>query len=525
VTTVSAITEPPATVAADALVLASAPAHAGPGTGATGNTGGAVLVEGHGLPPEAADQIADALRAVRASGDPDEVVKLPGVAGVRAALVAVSGLGPLDRGATAYPAETLRRAVGAAVRELAGSGAVAIAFPAPGDGTVAAVAEGAMLGAYRFAGLHRAAADSDAAGAGPSRSAPVDAVQVIGASADDSAVAEVLRRASVLGIAHEWARDLVNTPPNVLYPESFAQAVRERAAGTPVQVTVLDERALEEGGFGGTIGVGRGSHRPPRLVTMTYSPAGAQARVALVGKGITFDSGGLDLKPPASMLTMKCDMAGAAAVAATVLAAAELRLPVAVTGYLCLAENMPGGNAQRPSDVVTMRDGTTVEIVDTDAEGRMVLADGIALACEQAPGAIVDIATLTGHQVVALGQRIGALMAGQDDFRERLHSAADASGEAFWPMPLPRELRSQLDSQVADLLHKGDRMAGMLTAGLFLQQFVSDLPGDGGQIPWAHLDIAGPAWNDSAAHGYTPKGGTGFGIRTMLTLVESYAGS
>jgi len=514
VTSLSATTDPPATVTADALVVASAPDAAGP------DGGTAVLVDGHGLPAEAAAHIGSALRAVRASGKADEVVKLPGVGGLRAPLVVVAGLGALERGTTAYRPETLRRAAGAAVRELAGLGTVALAFPMAAEQDLAAIAEGALLGAYRFAGLHRSRRDA----AEPSRSAPVAAVQVLVATGGEQPDA-VVRRASALATAHEWARDLVNTPPNLLYPESFAQAVVDRAQGTPVEVTVLDELALAEGGFGGTVGVGRGSHRPPRLVTVTYAPEGARATLALVGKGITFDSGGLDIKPAAGMLTMKCDMAGAAAVAATVLAAAELDLPVAVTGYLCMAENMPGGGAQRPSDVVTMRGGTTVEILDTDAEGRMVLADGIALASEQSPDAIVDIATLTGHQVTALGTRIGAVMAGQDRFRDRVRDAADACGEPFWPMPLPRELRTQLDSPVADLAHKGERMAGMLTAGLFLQEFVGDLPDGAGPIPWAHLDIAGPAWNDSGAHGYTPKGGTGFGIRTMLTLAESYATS
>ena len=217
------------------------------------------------------------------------------------------------------------------------------------------------------------------------------------------------------------------------------------------------------------------------------------------------------------MVTMKCDMAGAAAVAATVLAAAELDLPVAVTGYLCLAENMPSGTAQRPSDVVIMRNGTSVEILDTDAEGRMVLGDGLCLASEKSPDWIVDIATLTGAQVVALGTDIAAVMANDDDFRARVVDAADAAGEGAWPMPLPVELRAKLDTPTADIAHKGDRDAGMLTAGLFLKEFV----GEG--IPWAHVDIAGPAFNAKEPKGHTPKGGTGFGVGTLLALVESSA--
>ena len=215
---------------------------------------------------------------------------------------------------------------------------------------------------------------------------------------------------------------------------------------------------------------------------------------------------------------MKCDMAGAAVVAATVFAAAELGLPVKVTGYLCLAENMPSGTAQRPSDVVTMRNGTTVEILDTDAEGRMVLGDGICLAGEAKPDAIVDIATLTGAQAVALGNRLAGIMANDDTFRDRVGSAAAAAGESAWAMPLPTDLRSQLDSSVADLAHKGERWGGMLTAGLFLQEFVTE------GTPWAHIDIAGPSFNEAPAWGYTPKGATGYGVGTLLTLVEGYAG-
>ena len=237
----------------------------------------------------------------------------------------------------------------------------------------------------------------------------------------------------------------------------------------------MDEKALAKAGCGGIIGVGQGSVHPPRIVTMTYKPARATGRtphLALVGKGITFDSGGLCIKPATGMVTMKSDMAGAAAVAAAILVIAELGLPVDVTGYLCLAENMPSSLAQRPGDVVTMRGGKTVEIINTDAEGRLVLADGLVLAGEQKPDAIVDIATLTGAQVMALGMRTGGLMGNDDAFRDTVRAAADDAGEAMWPMPLPEELRAGLDSLVADLKHTGERHGGMLTAALFLREFV-----------------------------------------------------
>jgi leucyl aminopeptidase len=342
---------------------------------------------------------------------------------------------------------------------------------------------------------------------------------VVTASAKDKAVKAAAKRAAVLADAQAYARDLVNTPPNRLFPQSFADSVKERAASSSakVGVKVLDEKALAKGGFGGIVGVGQGSANPPRIVQLTWAPARAKATIALVGKGITFDSGGLCIKPPASMLTMKSDMAGAAAVAAAVFAAAELAVPVAVTGYLCLAENMPSGTAQRPGDVVTMRDGTTVEIIDTDAEGRMVLGDGLCLASESKPDAVVDIATLTGAQMVALGARVAAIMSNDDAFGHTVRAAADGAGEAAWPMPLPADLRSQLDSGVADLAHKGERWGGMLTAGLFLKEFV----GEG--IPWAHIDIAGPSFNEGGAWGHTPKGGTGFGVATLLALAEGYA--
>ena len=304
-----------------------------------------------------------------------------------------------------------------------------------------------------------------------------------------------------------------------VFSQSFADSVKARASESPAKVAirVLDEKALAKGGFGGIVGVGQGSANPPRIVELAWKPARAKASLALVGKGITFDSGGLCIKPAAGMPTMKSDMAGAAAVAATVFAVAELGLPVAVTGYLCLAENMPSGTAQRPGDVVTMRNGTTVEIIDTDAEGRMVLGDGICLAGEAKPDAIVDIATLTGAQMVALGARVAGIMANEDGFRDRVRAAADVAGEAAWPMPLPTDLRGQLDSGVADLAHKGERWGGMLTAGLFLKEFV----GEG--IPWAHIDIAGPSFNEGSAWGRTPKGGTGYGVATLLSLAEGYA--
>ena len=309
----------------------------------------------------------------------------------------------------------------------------------------------------------------------------------------------------------------MNTPPNDLFPAALADAARSAAREVKgVKVTVLDEKALAAGGFGGILGVGQGSVRPPRLVKVAYSPSRARGHVALVGKGITFDSGGLSIKTADGMLGMKSDMAGAAAVLHTVLAAARLGVPVAVTGWLAVAENMPSGTAQRPSDVLTMHGGTTVEVLNTDAEGRLVMADALVAAVAEKPDVVVDIATLTGAQLVALGDRVSAVM-GSDDVRAEVVSAAERAGEPFWPMPLPAELRAGLKSQVADLANIGDRFGGMLTAGLFLREFV-------GTTPWAHLDVAGPAFNSREAHDYTPLGGTGAGVRTLLALIEARAG-
>ncbi len=332
---------------------------------------------------------------------------------------------------------------------------------------------------------------------------------------DAKAARDAAERARVLATSVHLVRDLVNAAPNDLYPEAFAGAAKDAAKGTGVKVTVLDDKALASGGYGGLVAVGQGSVRGPRLVKVAWSPSKPAAKVALVGKGITFDSGGISLKPPTSMVAMKSDMAGAAAVLGTVLAAARLKLPVAVTGWLCLAENMPSGTAQRPSDVITIRGGKTVEVLNTDAEGRLVLADGLVAAIEEKPDVVLDVATLTGAQMVALGARVSAVM-GTDDVRDEVVAAAGRAGEQFWPMPLPAELRESLSSKVADIANIGERHGGMLVAGLFLKDFV-------GSTPWAHLDIAGPAFNEASAFGYTPVGGTGIAVRTLLGLVEARA--
>ena len=505
-TSLSLTTRTPAELPVDTLVV-----------GSVRTPDGADLATGHGLPRKAVVHLQAVLADLEATGKADEVVRVVAVPGVKATSVVVTGLGDGTSRRTSYSPTSLRAAAGAALRSVRTKRTVAVALPTPDVESLSAVADGSYAGCYAYDKQAPAGASAK-----PGRGAAKVAgprVQVVSGAGQGKAAKDAVARAAVLGTARDWARDLVNTPPNHLFPQSFADTVKKRVAASSakVSVSVLDDKALVKGGFGGITGVGQGSVNPPRIVTMSWAPATPTASVALVGKGITFDSGGLNIKPSTGMVTMKCDMAGAAAVAATVLAAAELGLPVAVTGYLCLAENMPSGTAQRPSDVVVMRDGTSVEILDTDAEGRMVLGDGLCLASEKNPDWVVDIATLTGAQMIALGNDIAAVMGNDDAFRGRVVAAAGVAGEGAWPMPLPAELRSKLETPVADLAHKGDRDAGMLTAGLFLQEFV----GEG--IPWAHVDIAGPAFNSKGPKGQTPKGGTGFGVGTLLALVESSA--
>ena len=280
---------------------------------------------------------------------------------------------------------------------------------------------------------------------------------------------------------------------------------------------IWDEKALKAAGCGGILGVGLGSSRPPRLVKMTYAPRGANSHLSIVGKGITFDTGGISIKPAAKMHEMKADMSGAAAVIGAMQAIASLGLKVKVTGWIAVAENMPSGTAQRPGDVLTTFDGTTVEVLNTDAEGRLVLADALGMSVAEKPDLIVDVATLTGAQRIALGRRIAGVMSNTDSSREQVVAAATEVGEETWPMPLPKDLRETLNSDTADIANIGDGFGGMLSAGVFLNEFIPE------NQPWVHVDVAGPAYNDTAAYGYTPKGGTGSMVRTFVKLATDLA--
>ena len=441
------------------------------------------------------------LKALGASAKADSLVRIPAPTNFAAGTLALVGLGENNYGR----AEQLRRAAGTATRAITDTESIALALPAADEEEVIAVIEGALLGAYAF----RTYRTGEAATTGT----PVAALEIVSPIARQNAVKKGAARAQIIADAVAGTRDLVNLAPNELYPAAFADLAKAAAKGTGVKVSVLDDKALAAGNYGGLVAVGQGSARGPRLVKVTYSPLRAKRKVAIVGKGITFDSGGISIKPAGGMEAMKSDMAGAASVLHTVIAAAKLGLNISVTGYLCLAENMPSGSATRPSDVITMRNGKTVEVLNTDAEGRLVLADGLAAAVEDGAELLIDIATLTGAQMMALGNRVSAVMGTDGAVTEVLDAAATA-GESVWHMPLPEELRPTLDSPVADLANMGQRWGGMLVAGHFLKEFTSERP-------WAHIDIAGPAFNESAPFGYTPKGGTGHGVRTLVSLLEN----
>ena len=455
--------------------------------------------------------LLEALNDLGATGGADEVIKLPGRA---SKLIVLSGLGE-SKASDRFPHEALRRAAGAAARNLAGHSSATFALPHSSLEEFSAIAEGAMLGAYAFDEF-RGTSKAD-------RKSPLGKISIFSKSAKKSEYTKALRRCEVIAKYTFIVRDLINTPPSHLTPDSFTQRFKKLAAGSGVKVEILNDSQLRKLGYGGIIGVGQGSANPPRLLHLSYTPKKKSVkRYAFVGKGITFDTGGLALKPAQGMEAMKSDMSGAAAVSAAALAIAELGLPIAIDAWAPLAENMVSDTATRPSDIITIYGGKTVEVLNPDAEGRLVLADAMMKAAEVGKKAggldgLVDVATLTGAQVVALGTRTSAVMTNNQEFSDTFLKIAESTGEQFWPMPLPEELRASLDSPVADIANIGDRMGGMLVAGLFLKEFVAP------ELPWLHLDIAGPAYNEAKPHGYTPVGGTGVALRTLVALAESMA--
>jgi leucyl aminopeptidase len=406
-------------------------------------------------------------------------------------------------------AQTVRDAVATATRSLTGFATVAIGL-APGLEQFAdAAAEGALLGGYRFDDYR-------------SERKPAKAESLIlhAAVLGDRALDEARITAEAVALV----KDLVSVPAEWQSPAQLAQSAVDAVDALPIEVEVLDETQLEEQGYGGIIGVGRGSDRPPRLVRLSYSPADSTRHIALVGKGITFDTGGLSLKPPAGMVGMKFDMAGAATILAAIRAIAALELPVRVTAWMCIADNMPSGRATRPGDVLRMLDGQSVEVLNTDAEGRLVMADGLVAASRENPDVIVDVATLTGAIIVALGMRHTGVM-GDDAAVTEYLAAAEQVGEPAWALPLPEYMEDLLDSQIADMINSNmsDRSGGSLYAGLFLQRFVgrtSDAD-DAPRIPWVHLDIAGSSEHKGAPYGFTDKGPTGVAVRSLVAFARA----
>jgi len=476
------------------------------------------------LDAEAVGEIDVALRALGAKGGTDQVTRVVAPSLPVASVVAV-GLGKDRVGALPsqagcpprvqggeWPTDMIRRAAGVAARSLNGTETVITTLS---DLDLSAAIEGLILGAYRFTDFRS------------SKTAPKDAglreitVLVSQKGGVTKATKQAAERAAAIATAVATARDLVNTPPSHLYPAEFAKRAKALGDAAGLEVEVLDDKVLAKEGYGGVIGVGKGSSRPPRLVRLAHRGAKSKKAktVALVGKGITFDTGGISIKPAANMHHMTSDMGGAAAVIATVVLAAKQQLPIDVIATVPMAENMPSSTAQRPGDVLTQYGGITVEVLNTDAEGRLILADAIVRACQDEPDYLIETSTLTGAQTVALGARTPGVM-GSDEFRDRVADLSQAVGENGWPMPLPEELKEDLKSTVADLANvSGSRYAGMLVAGTYLREFVAD------GVQWAHIDIAGPAYNTGGPWGYTGKGGTGVPTRTMFAVLEDIAAS
>ena len=424
-----------------------------------------------------------------------QVVVVPGGEGAPFRQIAFIGLG-------ADPdVEQVRRAAGSAAKALDKMPTIATTLHEfPIEGAAEAVGLGFVLGCY---GFHRLKSE-------PKPSA-IRSVVLIGG--DEAAVQGARRGATIAG-GVTFARDLVNTPAIDKSPVMLAAIATDMAGEAGMRVRVLDEGEIEAEGLGGLRGVSLGAARPPRLVELWYEPADPKAFLAVVGKGIVFDSGGLSIKTADSMETMKTDMSGAAAVFGAMQVIAALGLPIKVLGIAPLTENMSGGAALRPGDVLKARNGKTIEVLNTDAEGRLVLADGLSLAAEQKPDLIVDLATLTGACMVALGDKIAGLF-GADQPAALVQAAADAAGERVWRMPMPDDYRKNIDSDVADMKNTGPRYGGAINAALLLKEFV-------GEVPWVHLDIAGPARATEAEH-YVAKGATGYGVRTIVQLATNMA--
>jgi leucyl aminopeptidase len=439
---------------------------------------------------------ADVLAAGGFSGRAGATLVVPTASGI---VVAV-GTGDLDGLSTSV----LRDAAGAFANATATQGAVAFVLPEGIDvgAAAAAVVEGIVLARYRWEVLK-------------SRASAVPLTTITLVATDATAATAGATRGVSFARAGALARDLANTPPAHMAATRIADIASELGPAAGLTVEVFDRDQLIELGCGGIIAVNGGSDEPPRMIKLRYRPDGATAHLALVGKGIMYDSGGISLKPgDAVHATMKNDMSGAGDVLAAMLHLRDTGCPVAVTGYLMCTDNMPSGTAAKLGDVMTVRGGTTVEIVNTDAEGRLVMADALVLAAEEHPDAIVDIATLTGACMRALGEQIAGVMGNDTPLMDQIRRAGEVTDEPVWELPLEPRYRRQLESDVADIKNLGGANAGAITAALFLAEFVAG-------IPWAHIDIAGTAQSDLSAP-WRPGGCTGFGARLLLQLADDF---
>ena len=448
--------------------------------------------------------LQSAVEAIRASAKLESVCRIPDTESASGA-VALVGLG-----ATPPSIESLRSAAGAITRTMTGAKELVFKIPASTEAEAVGLLEGALLGCYTFDRYKSSPQKID------EKLQHITVVTSVEVS--EQALDRVRAKVSALSLI----KDLVNTPASDLTPEIFTHEALRSLDGLDVSSKVWDEKQLREEGFGGLVGVGQGSTNPPRLLRIDYAPEGAQKHVSLVGKGITFDTGGLTLKSAAGMVGMKYDMTGAATALAVIRAVAALKAQIHVTAWLCLAENMPSATATKPNDILTIRNGKTVEVLNTDAEGRLVLADGLSAASEEHPDLIIDIATLTGAARGALGTRTVGAMGNSTDL-SRLVESAQSSGEQFWRMPLPSELRTLLNSDIADMINgrPGNTTAGMLLAGVFLSEFVGEIKDSNppAPIPWIHLDIAGTADNPGSAYGFTSAGPTGVTARALIDFI------
>ena len=453
-------------------------------------------------PIETASLTTVDLSSVGASSELEQLVRLPAPNGATYALV---GIGQKD-----LSVHDLRNLGAAVARKLSSFKDIVFGLPTEDAAETTAILEGAALGTY----AHNAYK-------GLTKGAEIK-LQTVTVITSHKPSAAALNQITILAEGVNLTRDLVNMPGRDLYPESLAKAVQSAAKGSGVTVQIWAEDRLAKEGLGGILGVGQGSSRGPRLVKLEYKPKVGKKHLALVGKGITFDTGGLSLKPSISMLGMNFDMTGAASVAAATIAIAKLQLPIRVTAWLCIAENMPSSTAQRPNDVIKARNGMTIEVLNTDAEGRLVLADGLALASEAKPDYIVDVATLTGAVQIALGNRHAGLM-GDQEAVDIVREAAEEVGELVWQLPLATDLRSLIDSDIADIANvkMGNTAGGTIIGGLFLNEFIGNrAKGETDNIKWAHLDIAATAHNAGSAYGVVPKGATGSHVRTLVAIAK-----